>query len=145
MEKPHGSLSIDTTAATTIVSAGVYYLMAGVTQSINTPHNMSVSTGGRLTYDGIVDVHCIVAATFSMTSNTNNVTAFITLYKNGSPITNINPIQRKIGTGADVGAAAIAVPVSLSQNDYVEIYLSADAPCTMTIEACTLTLQGHTS
>ncbi|MGB5463396.1 MAG: hypothetical protein WBM92_08535, partial [Aureibaculum sp.] len=45
--------------------------------------------------------------------------------KNGA-VLNSTRIQRKIGTGADIGAASISGTVELATGDYIELWLAND-------------------
>jgi hypothetical protein len=68
-----------------------------------------------------------------ITSDTNNVIVSIFLAKNGV-IDNASRIDRFIGTGADVGAGAVAGLLLLEPNDTIDLYFSADTDCDIVVE-----------
>jgi hypothetical protein len=65
-------------------------------------------------------------ATFSVSySGTANATFDFVFYVNGV-VYPYGGLQRKIGAGGDVGAAAADTPIQLEVDDYVEIYVKSD-------------------
>jgi len=139
-----GGMSIDSSAATTISTPGTFVKAAGTTQAISTPQKMTVATDNRITYTGVADICGCVLVSASVTAGTNNTVMQAAVYKNGSPISNVNNIHRKISTGTDVGAIAITAPVQLSTNDYIELWVTLDAASTVTIEQLNFSISGHT-
>lgn len=77
---------------------------------------------GRLRYTGTTAVEGYVSAVVSMSTGTNNQVLFFRLGINGTtqPATEVH---RKTGTGGDVGAMPMSGLLSLTQNDYVSIWV----------------------
>ena len=120
------------TTATTITVAGTYYKVSGTTTA-NSLMDFTASNN-RLTYTGTSDKYFrVVVNPLSMISAGNNVIVACKIAKNGTVIG--HPMTRKIGTGADVGAGTVSFDVSLSTNDYVELFVTNEtSTATVTIE-----------
>lgn len=119
-----GSLYISTSGATSFVS-------------INTPVKVNANTtlasnvfrfdddgavSNRLRYTGLKTQNFNVSAHISSTAAANNRTYTWYIAKNGTIVTE-SAIQRKQGTGSDVGALGLSWNVELAENDYVEIWV----------------------
>lgn len=86
-------------------------------------HNFDESGGnGRLTYVGVADVVLHISCSISMTSGSNNQVTHWRLGKN-AVTDDASEVQRKIGTGADVGSTALHLIQSMSQGDYVSLWV----------------------
>ena len=120
------------TMASTITVAGTYYKVLGTTTA-NTLSQFT-HTDNKLVYTGARTKFFRVAANpVSMISAGNNVIVACEIAKNGTAIG--YPMTRKIGTGADVGAGAVAFDVSLATNDYIELFVTNEtSTATVTIE-----------
>ncbi len=119
---PMGELSMTgNTTPTPILSAGVYYSVAGTT--VFSSHSWGFSNGGvsnRLVYTGAREKMFHIACTISIICGQSNQTAKAVIYKNGSPLTT-GVIQTKLGGSGDVTSTAIHVAIHLSTNDYLEL------------------------
>jgi hypothetical protein len=82
----------------------------------------TVSTAGRLTYIGIEDTEFTVQANVSGTCSSSTQTFSFYLAKNGTPIT-ASRTEREFSSTAVGSPAPCITIVSLSTNDYLEVYL----------------------
>lgn len=133
----YGEIYITTPIATTCTVAGTFYLVAGTTTSDELQD--FTATNERLTYNGAGTRVFLVAAAISVSSDANNVVLSTKVYKNGAAHA-ASLIQRKITVANDIGAQAIATLVTLTTNDYIEIYIACDnAGTAITFECMSLT------
>ena len=129
----HGSLYWITTAVTETVT-DTPIKAAGATNASNC-FGFSHSDN-RLTYDGAVARTFLINVSFAISaSGATNSTMH--LAKNGEPV--VSGIQRKIGTGGDIGAAAVGVLIKMSKDDYVELWVETDDGDDLTVENCIMT------
>ncbi len=77
---------------------------------------------GRLTYTGAADVVVHIACSVSFRSASNNQMIHMRLGKTGTT-DEASEIQRKVGTGADVGSTALHLVTTLSTNDYISLWI----------------------
>lgn len=93
----------------------------GTTTSLRA--NGFTHSSGRLTYSDDITKDFDIAVSVSAMSSVGNVVFSIYVAKNGvyQPA---SEITRKIGTANDVGNSGIPYPISLSQDDYIEIFAS---------------------
>ena len=77
---------------------------------------------GRLTYIGTESVMCHIACTISFTAASNNQLTHWRLGKNGTTDAS-SEVQRKGGTGSDVGAAALHLMVTLTTGDHISLFV----------------------
>ena len=122
-----------TTPASVAISSNVYSKCAGITGAGQVHGNFLVGSGNRVIYTGIIDVWVTVNCAVSMTTGGNVQIATLAIFKNGV-LVGTSPIDRKIGTGSDVGALAVQCMVPLSTNDYVELWGKVNTNTTLTIE-----------
>ena len=111
------------TTETVITVAGTFVKMAGVTAEESSSSNFTLSDN-RLTYIGAEDVIADVTSVLAITSPSSSQITVFCIAKGGVPVG--TQIHRKIGTGSDVGALSIATRVTLSTNDYVEVWAAND-------------------
>lgn len=127
--------------ATSIVSANTDYVTNWNSSGAQTnARQFTVSTAGRLTYSGTVNIHCHVACTisFSVSVAASKEVQF-KIYKNGS--TEVAGSLTTVDTnGATVTlSTAIHCDVGLSTNDYLEVWVSNETDTTnVTLEDCYL-------
>lgn len=116
----HAELYVSGSAETTIATKDAW-VDEGSTWTLSAnARNFSEGTNGRLQFDGVAVRAFMVAGTVSMTSPENNKTYEFGIGKNGT-IWTPSIIQRKIGTGADVGAAPIAGIIEMDTGDYLTL------------------------
>ena len=139
----YGSLGVLTAAQTTIVTGDTFVKAAGSTIGLE---NFGFShSDNRLTYTGETARTFKVTAEVSMTTSAATE-ALMAIFKNGvrtHPLEStgtypIGVIQRHVGVGTDVGAAAVSILVKLKKDDYVELWLTTDDGDEVTWEYGTL-------
>lgn len=117
-------------ATTTVANTPTKCL--GTTSSTGT-NNFTNSVNNRSVFDGSTARTFCVIAPISVSSSGATQSKFF-IYKNGTVVAG-SEIQRKIGTGGDVGAMAIGCLVSLSKNDYLELWCETDDGDTLTVQS----------
>ena len=126
----YGSLYFTTTAVTNNL-ANTPIKAAGETLGVNC-YGFSHSTN-RLTYTGNTGRTFAIDCAFSV-SCSGATQSIMHLYKNGEAIPGAH-IERKIGTGGDIGAGSVIGLVRLKKDDYVELWCETDADADdMTVE-----------
>ena len=143
----HGSIYMVTPQATTIAVPGTYYKASGLTMlSDQTVHyEFDMPDHNRLRWTGAGSVHVDIRGTVSMTSSGSNVDVGIKLAKNGVVLDH-SEITRKIGTGADKGAAPIEGDCELNTGDYVEVFVTNfDGSDTITLNTLYLAIKTSLS
>ena len=121
-KQSEGECYVSAAAATT--PAGSYLKALGTTTFVGgTNFDDDGGTSNRLKYIGVEPVHADIVCAFSMTCGGNLKVLGVGIAKNGTFIT-ASEIQRKIGTGTDIGAGACQASVSLSNGDYVEVFVN---------------------
>lgn len=94
---------------------------------------------GRLTYTGVETVRVLVSCMFSMTVDGLNDVLHWRLGVNGSSDAS-SEIQRKVGTGADVGAAGVQLLTQVAPGDHISLFVrNESAADDVTLETATLT------
>jgi hypothetical protein len=94
----------------------------GTTTALNL-QDFDMSANNRLKYVAQATSHFVVTVALSMTAAGNNQLTTLSVAKNGTNIAS-SEVQRFIGTGADLGAAAVATIVELAQDDYLELFVA---------------------
>ena len=143
LESAHGSVTLEGNSTETVISvAGTFVACGGTFTAGGTPSSMTETTGGRLTYTGAPDRYFHVTCALSMTAAASNKLIGLGLAKNGTLIgTGIN---RQVGTGTDQGAAAVVASVTLSTNDYIELYVTNKTDtANVTITEAAMYAVGH--
>jgi len=104
---------------------------------------IQTTTGGRVTYTGTATKVFHVSATLCMTG-TNGATYGFKLAKGlsggAASVIDSTEILRKLGTGADVGAAAIQGFVSLATGDWIELFVDSTVNADSTLALAKLNL-----
>lgn len=114
-----GGLYLTSASATVIGSSGTMVKAAGTTTS-TVLNDFTMPTDNRLQYNGVADVHAHIAASCSFTSSVSNTVAALGILKNGTLLPS-SRIERKLGTGSDVGAVALHTDAMLTNGDYLEL------------------------
>jgi len=120
-----GTIYISTKVLTPIPVANTPVKGLGTTTTANLFRFDTDGASNRLRYVGTKTKIFNISASLSLTSTTNNQVLSIYFAKNGT-VLNSTRIQRKIGTGADVGAVSISGTVELATGDYIELWLAND-------------------
>jgi len=142
----YGNLYISTAAATTLTTVDTYYEAAGTTTLGANVSAFDMPANGRLRYTGAPTRIVLVTATISMTASINSQVLDFRLAKNGT--TDVaTEVQRKIGTGSDVGAASVSGILSMATNDYVSLFAenTTSGGTTVTLTKMSLVAQGTIS
>ena len=121
------SYYVSSSAETTIVTQSVYVKVAGTTTQVSA--RGFTHSNNRATYTGTPDIHVFITASVSMTAAGTNVITAWRAAKNGTTIAS-SEVQRKVGTGTDIGALFIAAEADLSTNDYIEIFCANESDTT---------------
>lgn len=123
---PHGGTSIAGNAtATTIGVAGTFVLPGLTFTAGGSPSGVTeTALNGRLTYTGTADRHFHIVSNFDMTCASNSQVISFQWHKDGAPIG--VAVDRKVGTGSDVGAASLHTDAHLSTGEYIELWLTND-------------------
>jgi len=120
-----GTIFVSSAVLTPIPGANSPVKAMGNTTPTNLFRFDTNGTNNRLQYTGTKTRIFNISASLSLTSTTNNQVLSIYFAKNGT-VLNSTRIQRKIGTGADIGAASISGTVELVTGDYIELWLAND-------------------
>jgi hypothetical protein len=118
----HADMYISASAETSIANLNEWTLIAGTTTTGAVTENWTMSANNTMRLDSIVTRNVLVNCAISMTAAGNNKTYEIAFAKNGSVIT-ASKIQRKIGTGLDVGSAALTHILQMDLNDTISVYV----------------------
>ncbi len=98
---------------------------------------------GSLKYTGSKTAVFMGVSSLSMSANVNNT--LVKFYRGKNGVQNENTeLQRKIGTGSDVGALALVFAGSLSKDDVIDIFIDSSLEGTVTIENLNLTIHNVT-
>lgn len=89
--------------------------------------------------DGAVDKSYKLDASTSMYTSANNCNVFLYLYKNSVLVAG-SQIQRKVGTGADVGAMGLASTFDASDGDLLEVYVMSDTSTDLTFKLTSIVI-----
>lgn len=122
MHPSFGLCYVTTPAESTISVAGTYVKGAGTTTSVGL-HRFTMPVNNRLTYTGTPDIHVFYTATLSMTTAGTNVVLGFKIAKNDVVVAD-SEVHRKVATGTDVGAAPLQGGLSMSTNDYLELWVA---------------------
>lgn len=85
----------------------------------------------QFTAENETDILFELSASTSMTTTTNNCNVWMYAYVNDSPAASCL-IQRKVGTGADVGAVGLDSTFRVSTGDLIEVYVKSDLATDLT-------------
>ena len=129
----HGEISITGPVETVVSTTSDWVKVLGTTAlSSGTQMRMDDASGtsNRLRYTGTTPRILHIAVSVSMTCASNNQVLELAVVKNGlvdaADIIDTNSaasrIQRKVGTGSDVGATALHAFIPVVTNDYIELF-----------------------
>lgn len=137
----HGEIHVTSASATTISDTTSYFDAAG-TYALDSGVDWDMDTNGQLRYTGTPDRYVEATASFSVTAATNNQVLHFGIAKNGTELT-ASDIQRKVGTGADVGAGMVHGFTTVSTNDYLTVEVRNEtSAANVTFETCELFARG---
>lgn len=118
-----GGFSWTVPSATTIPGVSTDVKAAGSTVLGALADSFDMPTSNRLRYTGAATVAAFVVASLSFSTASSNQQVDMMIAKNGVVIA-ASRLRRKTGTGGDVGSTAIHADVSLSTNDYLEVFVA---------------------
>lgn len=141
----YGACNLSSSAVTTIATISTPIKAAGVT-ALGSAVDMDDDggTSNRLKYLGsITRIFNIIACT-SMTSVGGGDQVALYIYKNGLPITGSEVLRTTASTGSDHGAASVNAMVSMTNGDYVELWVANNSNNNnVTITKLQMTAQGY--
>jgi len=137
----HGECYISSSGVTAATTS--YKAVAATTFADGALNNFTHGADGVLTYTGAETQHFLVTVVYSVTSSVNNkITTFALKVNSDTPLAK-SEIRRKIGTGADVGAAALCSLIELSTGDTLGVVVKLDATTTnLTVEKMNFSVAG---
>ncbi len=134
-----------------VSSASATSTITGITDFTNILENSTVAadqtnidftaddTNKRLTYTGTVTKIFHITVALSVEGSGSNYDTQYQLHKNGTANTNTR-IERRIGTGSDVGAVVVIGIFSLAEDDYIELFASRSSSGTLTPDFCYMSI-----
>lgn len=138
---PYGCMYVSSAAATTIAVAGTFVKAAGTT-TLALGSDFDMPADNRIRYTGVPTRRFIVQAGISMTTAGTNVVLGMKFAKNGV-VDDITEMQRKVGTGSDIGAATPLGMFSLATNDYLEMWVTNETNTSaVTLDLMNITIIG---
>lgn len=138
----HGQLFVAAAdaAAVTISDTSSYFEVSNPVWTESSGLHLFNESGGsgRLTYIGIVPTVVHVACSISMTSGSNNQVTHWRIGLTGATDP-ASEVQRKIGTGTDVGSTALHLVTTMSNNDYLSLFVrNATGSNNVTVEVANI-------
>lgn len=107
---------------TTINTKDVFEVIAGTVIDNGTSSGMSVDGAGLITYSGSITKHFHIVSNFDVSTASNNQVLISQWFKNGVAIS--VPIERKTGTGGDIGAVSLHADGMLSNTDTLQLKIA---------------------
>lgn len=142
LEPSVGGYYVSSAVATVFANNFTPVKALGTTTLTANNHNFDMPESNRLRYTGAAPIEAFVNIGVSITAGGNNKDTQMSIAKNGVVIPD-SLATRKIGTGSDVGRAAVSTGVLLEENDYVEAFiLNTTDTVTITYEHMTFLVQG---
>jgi hypothetical protein len=145
----HGQIHVPAAAAAavTVSNTSTYYEATAPAWTLSSgAHLFDESAGnGRLTYTGAEPIRAFVACSLSMTvAGSNDVIHWrLGLNSTSDPA---SEVQRKVGTGSDVGAVAVHLLETMTNGDYVSLWVrNATASDNVTVEVASIQVIGMIS
>ena len=130
----YGQMHISSPAATSVAVAGTYVKAAGVTAE-DSVDGFDMTASNRMSFLGTVPTPVLVSVPVSL-SVASGATVTLALAKNGT-VDLDTEIDRKLAAG-DLDACSVQGVFSLTENDYVELWLTADDAIGVTVGKMTL-------
>lgn len=118
----HGEIYVTTPVATSFSDNSTFVDAAGTWSASGLESHWDMETNGQLRYTHTEPRMVHIAASLSMVSNSNNQVIHVAVAKNGTVLTP-SRLERKIGTGTDVGSTALHAFTSVVTNDYLTIQM----------------------
>ena len=119
----HAGMYISSAVETVIAGASTPAKALGTTILGAVAQDFDMPANNRLRYIGSQTSHFWVTVALSMTSASNIQVLSLTIAKNGT-VDASTTIERKVGTGSDIGAAAVNGMFELAEDEYVELWVA---------------------
>jgi len=120
----YGNMNIDTPAATSIGTPDTYVKAAG-TYALNLAESVDMPVNGRLRHTGAVAKPFLATASLSVTVDTD---AKVTLaFAKGGVVDTDSEIEQECTLAGGAEAFSLKHIFSLDENEYVEVWIKADA------------------
>ena len=116
----HGEIYITTPAATVLSDTSTWVDVAGTYTLSANAMNWDMNTNGQLRYTGAAGRVVHIAASCSFTVAGTNDIIEIEVAKNSVNLP-ASRVQRKVGTGSDVGSTALHGFTTVTTNDYITV------------------------
>ena len=118
----YGGLEINVADETQILTAGTFVKAAGTTNLIVPSNNFSMTENNRLSYTGTATRNFLVVAGISFTAEADSKTICFSSAING--VVKTPRVCATIGEGDYTSAVAGVRIVTLSENDYLELFVT---------------------
>lgn len=139
------TMYVSAAAETVIDTVNVWKKVNGTTTLLAAPaaHNWTMTDDNELTFGGQATRSVLAMCAIGMTAGANLKTYEFAFGVNGVAVVPPPGIPRKIGTGSDVGAAAIVGELEIDPTDTVELMVrNVSDDTNFTAEAFTMSLRG---
>ncbi len=146
-ETPFGGFHLSSSVETVIASPNTFVKAAGTTTVTPNSKQFTMPTDNRLQYIGTLNNRTFVlGVSITMTAASNNQLIHFIVAKNGSVVDaeSITTIQERTHvTGAQAASTSIIGHMTLSQNDFVELFISNESGmANVTIKRINFTIVG---
>lgn len=136
----HGQLYVAAGAgsALSLPDTGTYYeeTVSTWTNDTGAAYEFDESAGnGRLTYTGTQPIMVHIAASISFTLGGSNAVIHCRIGKSGTTIAP-SEIQRKVGSGSDVGSTALHLVTSMTNGQYLSLWFRNETDTSALTLAC---------
>jgi len=127
LQPPMGGMYFSSAVETVIATVDTWTKSLGTTTSTGLT-SFTMPTNNRLLFTGVSPRHMHIACSMSMIAAGNNKVLEFGIYHwdasagSGSMVES-SKLQRKVGTGLDVGALALHCDVLLDENDFLEMHV----------------------
>lgn len=134
----YGHIHVSTAVGTGIAAAGTFQKMAGTTTLLEN-QDADMPVVGRLRHTGTVSKPFLAEAAMSLTVSADALVT-VALYKNGALVTGSKTDIEMTLAGGAKPIAIKGIVDGLSENEYVEVWVTADDTVTVTATKLSLTM-----
>lgn len=137
--RPSGMVYMEGNVATTALTANVWAKIAGTTTASGFLNQFTSPVSNRLTYTGTTQVIALVnaSATLNFSAGGGGTVRSISIFKNGIQITP-SLMSEDLASGANINMSTQTF-VSLTTNDYIEVYCRSSSNSNVTASNLILT------
>ena len=142
LQSSFGAFHLSVAAETTIVTQSVFVKIAGTTIGFANNVDFTTAVNNRLVYTNPLDKTFALEASVTMTAAMNNQTIGIAFAVNG--VVDTTTIQeQRLGASADPFTVSLTGHVRLSQNDFLEVFVSNETTTgNVTMSQVNVTVRG---